>query len=329
MYPILETERLVLRPWKMEDAVSMFRICSNINLTAPVDWPLSKNIQEAEHFLKEIIKCDMYWAIVFKPENKIVGAYGFNHSALRTPKKREKTLIWLLIEEEYRNKGIATEATQKIMHFAFLGAMTKFVFANHLVKNQAAGKVLEKSGFTKYNVYPKSKPNDDNSLVQFKFSREDFIKNNGIDDNTKTVFYTYEVPESVKSPYSFANPIRKIEFINYIKQPTGYLCGQSVIAMLAGVTVDEVIAVMQNDKGTSIPMMSDALEYYGLETATKTRLKYKEGTELPKCCILSMQLPGYGHWSLYYKGKFYDPEFGVSDKLPEQAKLGSYWEVIC
>lgn len=38
--------------------------------------------------------------------------------------------------------------------------------------------------------------------------------------------------------------------INYIKQPTEYLCGQSCVAMLAGVTVEEVISVMQNDKGT-------------------------------------------------------------------------------
>ncbi len=39
--------------------------------------------------------------------------------------------------------------------------------------------------------------------------------------------------------------------ISYIKQPTEYLCGQACVAMLAGVTVEEVIALMNNDKGTS------------------------------------------------------------------------------
>ena len=38
--------------------------------------------------------------------------------------------------------------------------------------------------------------------------------------------------------------------INYIKQPTEYLRGQACVAMLAGVTVEEVVSVMQNDKGT-------------------------------------------------------------------------------
>ena len=98
--------------------------------------------------------------------------------------------------------------------------------------------------------------------------------------------------------------------------------------MLAGVSVDEVVSVMQNDKGTSTPELRDALKYYGLKTATKARLKYTAETELPDCCILSIMLPGYGHWSLYYQGKYYDPEFGLLDKLPEQAKLRYYWEVV-
>jgi len=122
-------------------------------------------------------------------------------------------------------------------------------------------------------------------------------------------------------------PFRKVESVNYIKEPNGYLCGQSVIAMLANVSVDEVIEVMQNDKGTPTPLMRYALKYYGLQTVTNARLKYTAQTILPDCCILSLQLPGYGHWSLYFKGKYYDPEFGISDKLPEQAKLRYYWEI--
>jgi len=33
--------------------------------------------------------------------------------------------------------------------------------------------------------------------------------------------------------------------INYIKQPTEYLCGQACVAMLAEVTVEEVVSVMK------------------------------------------------------------------------------------
>ena len=38
--------------------------------------------------------------------------------------------------------------------------------------------------------------------------------------------------------------------IQYIQQPTEYLCGQACVAMIANVSVDDVILVMNNDKAT-------------------------------------------------------------------------------
>ena len=60
--------------------------------------------------------------------------------------------------------------------------------------------------------------------------------------------------------------------IKYIKQPTGYLCGQACVAMLANVSVDEVIKLMNNDKGTSKKEIADALKHYGIKQA-KTMTK--------------------------------------------------------
>ena len=45
-------------------------------------------------------------------------------------------------------------------------------------------------------------------------------------------------------------------------------------------------------------------------------------------CILSLKLPGYGHWSLYYKGKYFDPEFGILKECPKNSKLCYYWEIM-
>lgn len=59
--------------------------------------------------------------------------------------------------------------------------------------------------------------------------------------------------------------------INYIKQPTDYLCGQA--------------------------------------------------------CVAIVLLPQYGHWILYYDGKYYDPEFGLMDELYQKARIQSYLEI--
>jgi len=123
--------------------------------------------------------------------------------------------------------------------------------------------------------------------------------------------------------YSCENLIRKIDSVKLVTKPAEYLCGQSVIAMLADVSVDEV----QNDRGTTAAEIKFALEWYGLVTESKSRVTYADGASLPECTVLSIKMPGYGHWLLYFRGKFYDPEFGVSDDLPERAKRCYYWEI--
>jgi hypothetical protein len=160
---------------------------------------------------------------------------------------------------------------------------------------------------------------------QYRYFKDDYIKDNPLKADTKNPYnYTYTLRESL---YGYKNPIRKIDGIKYIKEPTGYLCGQSVIAMLADVSVDEVIEVMQTDKGTSVSAIDEALAYYGFKHS-KSRKRYYESVNLPDICILSLQLPGYGHWSLYYQGTFYDPELGILNELPSKAKLCYYWTIF-
>ena len=115
--------------------------------------------------------------------------------------------------------------------------------------------------------------------------------------------------------------------INYIKQPTDYLCGQACVAMLAGVSTEEVVFVMKNDKGTGKKDIEKALNYYGIRQA-KTMTKADSSSVLPKACILKVLLPGYSHWVLYYDGKYYDPEFGVMEELYPKARIQSYLEIF-
>ncbi len=323
-YPILETERLLLRPWKRGDAEEAFAFLSNPRVTDPADWKPHITLQQTELFIEECIADGLQWAIIFKPEQKIVGNF------ILCPVNRkgiaENARFLVLIHEDYWNRGIFKESLNKVMNFAFFGANAKVFLGYCCNSNQYAIRALLDCGFEKHTAISNLVPEDARAFAQFRLNRADYTVGAQPDEN-----YDYQPEVRAKppvSPYSRKNPIRTIDSIRYLKQSTGYLCGQAVIAMLAGVSVDEVINVMQNDKGTPTNLMSDALHYYGLQTATKTRIKYITGTPLPDCCILSLLLPGYGHWSLYYKGTFYDPEFGVSTSLPPNAKLRYYWEVL-
>lgn len=115
--------------------------------------------------------------------------------------------------------------------------------------------------------------------------------------------------------------------IRYIRQPTEYLCGQACVAMIADVSVEDVIRVMNHDQATGKKDIERALAHYGIRQA-KTMTKADNHTPLPPVCILKVLLPRYSHWVLYHHGKYYDPEFGLMDELYGKAKVQSYLELF-
>ncbi len=131
------------------------------------------------------------------------------------------------------------------------------------------------------------------------------------------------------SPYSFEDPIRTVDGVQVIIQPEDGLCGQTCVAMLAGVTIADVIRVMdcREWQGTMGRMIS-ALNYYGIDHSDV--ITYTEGAEcvLPKCCIMMERMGRYCHYLVGYDGKFYDPNLGVMEEY-DMGKLLGYLEIKC
>ena len=131
------------------------------------------------------------------------------------------------------------------------------------------------------------------------------------------------------SPYSFENPIRKIDSMQVIIQPEDGLCGQTCIAMLAGVTIAEVISVMDcREWQATMGRVISALNYYGIDHSDI--IMYTEGKDavLPKCCIMMEKMGRFCHYLVHYDGKFYDSNLGVMEEY-DMSKLLGYLEIKC
>lgn len=114
--------------------------------------------------------------------------------------------------------------------------------------------------------------------------------------------------------------------INYIHEPTPLQCGQAVLAMLCGINVCEVVKILNNEKETTLKEMVGFLTQNGFEVS-KTRLQANDKTDLPEIALLSLETPRCWHWSLYYKGTFFDPEHGVMNDFPV-CNRKYYWKII-
>ena len=117
----LETERLILRKFKIEDAEDMYNNwASDSEVTKYLSWQTHPNIEKSKEIIKSWIenysKNDFYnWAIVLKENNQAIGSIG----AAKNDDNIEMVHIGYCISKKYWNKGITSEAFERIIKFFF------------------------------------------------------------------------------------------------------------------------------------------------------------------------------------------------------------------
>ena len=112
---------------------------------------------------------------------------------------------------------------------------------------------------------------------------------------------------------------------SHIFEPDPLQCGQAVLAMLTGKTVDEIIDLCGTERETTLKDMIRVLELCGIEYVNQRRQAEKR-TDLPKIALLSLETPKCWHWSLYFEGRFFDPEYGLLEDFPPSNRR-YYWEI--
>ena len=113
--------------------------------------------------------------------------------------------------------------------------------------------------------------------------------------------------------------------IKHIFEPTSLQCGQAVLAMVTGRKVDEIVSLLGNERETTLREMLWCLEYFGFSVEME-RKEIIAKEELPPFCLLSLETPKCWHWSLYFNGMFYDPEYGILSQFPPSNRR-YYWEI--
>lgn len=153
MTKILETERLILRTWSLDDAPELFEICSDAEvmkyLGAGKPYETVEQADDflrwAENYQKENGFCR--WAVLLKENGEIVGSCGFAR-----PHGTEEIELGYLFARKLWGKGLATEAARACLRYGFERLKFNEVIAVTDLENTASQKVLEKIGFAKRGV---------------------------------------------------------------------------------------------------------------------------------------------------------------------------------
>jgi len=113
--------------------------------------------------------------------------------------------------------------------------------------------------------------------------------------------------------------------IKPVFQPAGSrLCGHACVAMVVGVPLEEVIAVIGHSHGTKTKELVSALRCFGVVCSNRLRVVK---TTLPDLCIAEQpnKTGSNWHWVVMDHGRRYDPAALCSD--PNDNPLSSYLEI--
>jgi RimJ/RimL family protein N-acetyltransferase len=137
--PKLETERLVLRPFRSADAGEFARLSGDwavASMTSDIPYPFSP--MQALGWLKPV-RGEARFAI--EREGQLIGGAGF----YRRPSGAAELGFWL--GREWWRQGFATEATQAVVRFGLANPRLPGYSSAHFVDNPASARVLAKLGF--------------------------------------------------------------------------------------------------------------------------------------------------------------------------------------
>lgn len=144
----LETERLILRELKEEDAEIVFKNwTSDDDVSKYVRWNTHKNVEETKEYLRYTEKrCkeeDNYysWGIVIKDNKDLIGAI----SAF--PGENGRTEIGYNISKKYWRNGYTTEALKRVLEYLTNEIGIHKYICYHAILNPASGAVMKKAGF--------------------------------------------------------------------------------------------------------------------------------------------------------------------------------------
>ena len=145
--PEIETERLLLRPFRLTDAPDIMRLAGDRDValnTLEIPHPYEAGMAEewiATHQKGYIEDKIANFAVVIKSEGTLIGAVG-----LEIERRHKRAILGYWIGKPYWGNGYATEAAGAVVRFGFEELGLNRISAGHFRRNPASGRVMQKIG---------------------------------------------------------------------------------------------------------------------------------------------------------------------------------------
>lgn len=143
-----ETERLILRPWIIEDAESLYEYAKDPLVGPIAGWPVHISVENSCEIIKNVLSADETYAVCLKENNKAIGSIGLmigEKSNIDIPKDEAEIGYWIGVP--FWGQGLIPEAVRELMRYAFDDLEMKQLWCGYFDGNEKSKRVQEKCGF--------------------------------------------------------------------------------------------------------------------------------------------------------------------------------------
>lgn len=150
----LKTSRLRLRPLQINDAAEISRLAGQREIAdTTISIPHPYPIYWVEEWIRSVsadidAQLAAHWAIDFASNGELTGAIGLRD--IDVEHSLAEITFWIAVN--WWGKGIGTEAAHVVLKYAFEELQLNRIYAYHMVRNPASGRLLEKCGFRQEGI---------------------------------------------------------------------------------------------------------------------------------------------------------------------------------
>ena len=167
----LETERLLLRPFRLGDEAEVLAFSSNPTINKYTGDPIVTTMEGVTKLITNVWLHDYKeygygrFAVIHKEDAKIIGFCG-----VKFLKEANETDLGYRFLPEYWGQGIATESSIAIVEYAFETLQLVSLVASVYPENESSSKLLKKLKFQFEKTSPY--PNETDPLLWYRLTKQ-------------------------------------------------------------------------------------------------------------------------------------------------------------
>ena len=146
----LKTWRLLLAPWREEDAEALYALASDPEIGPMCGWEPHGSVEESREVIRDVFSAPEVCAILSRESGALLGAVGLQPSSEIFPElsATEQREMGYWLGRPYWGHGVMTEAATELLRFGFETLGLEAVWCSHYDWNSRSRRVIEKCGFS-------------------------------------------------------------------------------------------------------------------------------------------------------------------------------------